>query len=560
MHPPIRERLARVAGSRILTQYLPANHTATCATARAGEEDLSQSDRFPRASGCIHRTLEAIPGRRSGDLTRRAPPQVCLVERIAGFATDQIADVQLPLRVSAIQMSFVCHSIARTRDAGTIIVELETAAKSRKVDHCRRVSLHCVRVSMIELTMAMRLLLTFCVAVCVQRITCAQPSFIETFKGHGVYSSTDGAFQNLDNPDWGIAGDGIISAEGYEFENEAEFGEYSIDDLIRPLKELRTFRERITLRNVEFGEVPERSMDEIGGLSWRFVYDALGNDQIYASIYEDSEAPEGKWILRITSGGNGVESEIERGTQISMEISYDMSLGEAQVFYDADITDGIPATSIGPIPASTNHPSADSYVLLSFGASGSGRANGVIERWTRFVESSVVGDINGDGQLATADIDLLSRAVRLGIQGESTLDLNSDSRVDNLDHSEWVRATGTYRGDGDLDGLFDSRDLVATFAAGQYEDASPHNSTWSTGDWNGDGEFGTSDLILAFQDGGYEKGLSQAIVVPEPSGPTAILLTFAGFILSMLRSIGCGTGTLSRFVGRSCDAPVNSQP
>ena len=58
-------------------------------------------------------------------------------------------------------------------------------------------------------------------------------------------------------------------------------------------------------------------------------------------------------------------------------------------------------------------------------------------------------------------------------------------------------------GDANLDGIFDSQDLVLIFQAGEYEDGTPGNSTWATGDWNCDGEFGTQDLVAAFQAGAY---------------------------------------------------------
>ena len=54
-------------------------------------------------------------------------------------------------------------------------------------------------------------------------------------------------------------------------------------------------------------------------------------------------------------------------------------------------------------------------------------------------------------------------------------------------------------GDANLDGVFDSSDLVAVFIVGQYEDNVPQNSSWATGDWNCDQEFTTSDLVAAFQ-------------------------------------------------------------
>ena len=62
---------------------------------------------------------------------------------------------------------------------------------------------------------------------------------------------------------------------------------------------------------------------------------------------------------------------------------------------------------------------------------------------------------------------------------------------------------GTQFGDANLDGVFNSTDLVQVFQFGDYEDEVPGNSTWSEGDWDCDGDFGTSDLVLAFQAGGY---------------------------------------------------------
>ena len=59
-------------------------------------------------------------------------------------------------------------------------------------------------------------------------------------------------------------------------------------------------------------------------------------------------------------------------------------------------------------------------------------------------------------------------------------------------------------GDANLDGVFDSKDLVAIFQSGKFE--SGESATWGEGDWNGDGRFDTSDLTAAFQDGRYLNG------------------------------------------------------
>jgi hypothetical protein len=58
-------------------------------------------------------------------------------------------------------------------------------------------------------------------------------------------------------------------------------------------------------------------------------------------------------------------------------------------------------------------------------------------------------------------------------------------------------------GDANLDGKFNSSDLVLVFQTGKYENTAAGIPGWQDGDWNGDGLFGTSDLVFAFQQGTY---------------------------------------------------------
>lgn len=131
----------------------------------------------------------------------------------------------------------------------------------------------------------------------------------------------------------------------------------------------------------------------------------------------------------------------------------------------------------------------------------------------------IAGDFNQDQQLSVADADALTRAVAT-TPDNLTYDVNHDGEVDRLDLNRWVhRLAGTTLGDANLNGHFDSADLVAVFQAGQYEDGIAGNSAWSSGDWNGDAEFNTTDLIVAFQDGGYSDAFAPPITtVPEPIG------------------------------------------
>lgn len=139
----------------------------------------------------------------------------------------------------------------------------------------------------------------------------------------------------------------------------------------------------------------------------------------------------------------------------------------------------------------------------------------------------VLGDLNSNGRFDDGDIDELTQAIRQS-QTDRLFDINQDGLVNRDDLEEWVlRAdfANSYFGDANLDGEFNSGDLIAVFQAAEYEDEFKENSTWSTGDWNGDGDFNTGDLVLAFQNDGFEKGpRASAQLVPEPSSLCLILI------------------------------------
>ena len=105
---------------------------------------------------------------------------------------------------------------------------------------------------------------------------------------------------------------------------------------------------------------------------------------------------------------------------------------------------------------------------------------------------------------------------------------NSDGQVDFQDRRIWTHDHAkTWIGDADLDGEFNSGDLVSVFASGKFE--TNEMAGWAEGDWDGDMMFGSGDLVVAFADGGYEVGPQVAQAVPEPS--TLTLLAMAGLWL-----------------------------
>jgi hypothetical protein len=80
-------------------------------------------------------------------------------------------------------------------------------------------------------------------------------------------------------------------------------------------------------------------------------------------------------------------------------------------------------------------------------------------------------------------------------------------------------------GDANIDGVFNSGDLVHVFQVGEYEDAIAGNSKWSDGDWTNDNEFDSGDLVKAFQDGNYVNAAAPTFpTVPEPTSWMLLLI------------------------------------
>jgi hypothetical protein len=135
-----------------------------------------------------------------------------------------------------------------------------------------------------------------------------------------------------------------------------------------------------------------------------------------------------------------------------------------------------------------------------------------------------VGDFNGDGSLDITDLDDLTGQSASGANNLK-YDLNNDQSVDAGDISVWVKdLVNSWIGDANLNGEFNSSDLVTVLASGTYETGIP--SVWSSGDFNGDGRTNSSDLVSALADGGYEQGprATGVSAVPEPGSVTLLAL------------------------------------
>jgi len=141
------------------------------------------------------------------------------------------------------------------------------------------------------------------------------------------------------------------------------------------------------------------------------------------------------------------------------------------------------------------------------------------------------GDFNHNGILDIADIDDLTGQSAGGLNPTDPYDVTDDDLVNDADVVFWIHELfGSWIGDANLDGLFDTNDLIAVLAARTYEQTVP--AKWSTGDFNGSGRFDSNDLIDALADEGYENGSYPGVAaVPEPA--SGLLLSM--FALLLLR-------------------------
>ena len=113
------------------------------------------------------------------------------------------------------------------------------------------------------------------------------------------------------------------------------------------------------------------------------------------------------------------------------------------------------------------------------------------------------GDLDDDGLLTAHDLDLVCAAL-LDNTPDDRFDLNGDGTNDHADFETMVASiVGSPLGDANLDGVFNSSDLVQVFQAGGYENPLGTRVGWAEGDWNCDGQFLSSDLVLVFQLGDY---------------------------------------------------------
>lgn len=333
--------------------------------------------------------------------------------------------------------------------------------------------------------------------------------FVEEFSGQGEFASlSPNEITGFDNPGWElVVGNGEFKSGGFTIENEGNsLGETDI--LARKVAGSGSFVSELIIRDVSL------EASEIGRGLMRFWH-FFDNGQISIELIERG-TDASNWNLFLFDGIASHGFIIDSGADISLKLHLDRDTSSVRFEID-HLSDNDPVTTYGPYDSVSFGEITE--IQFHAGAIDGSRSNGILDRWSilRF-DGIPIGDFNRNGLVDIGDIDLLTAEVK---QGSNNLefDLVVDEIVDQFDRILWVKdIANTWFGDSNLDGEFNSSDLVSVFLAGEYEDEIDLNSTWEGGDWDGDGDFNSSDLVIALRDGGYEAGPRSAVAsVPEPS-------------------------------------------
>jgi hypothetical protein len=367
--------------------------------------------------------------------------------------------------------------------------------------------------------------------------------FDESFSGVGVNTSIGGTYEGLDNPGWGIGDFGVVGSADVAItpdglsvfaDSEPIGGLIAGQQIARFVYGQGSFHQQIDLANFSLGNSPY-SEDGFGSTTYAGLSHQFAPGEVFprvsVSLGEGPNTEGEDWLfafsVRNSDGGSAHREFVPRGSDVSLALSYDSASNEFTGSYDVDTLDPTNELIEVSLPRNFDFPEI-SETRFTLEAEGQIALSATISRWKLTPVSEILGDLNGNATLDLADLELLIEAFR---SGDFAGDVSGDGQIDFDDVGTWVNdLKGTYFGDVNLDGEFDSADLVNVFTAGEYEDAIAGNSRWSTGDWNADFDFSTGDLVFAFQEGGYDQGPRASVSsVPEPS--TALLMAFAAMLI-----------------------------
>ncbi|MDG2381185.1 MAG: PEP-CTERM sorting domain-containing protein [Pirellulaceae bacterium] len=257
----------------------------------------------------------------------------------------------------------------------------------------------------------------------------------------------------------------------------------------------------------------------------RWVSDVEGEYSILGMLNNTSANGDGT-VGRILLDGEEIWAEVTDGDIVDVDLTVALSEGSILDFViDSD--------------GAGNFDSDDPFTIADVNDGSDGTTFSVtIGQRFLFTPGGTQGDYNGNGLLDAGDLDLQTSE---GIANQDLrYDENKDGVVNVADRVLWVNdLKNTWMGDADLNGAFDSSDLVAVFAAAKYETGEA--ASWAQGDWDGNSTFSSSDLVAAFSNAGYDAGIRPGgpnpatAAVPEPSSLVLAVISLFGIAGALRR-------------------------
>ncbi len=229
------------------------------------------------------------------------------------------------------------------------------------------------------------------------------------------------------------------------------------------------------------------------------------------------------------NGVNELAVEVHQTSGTSSDISFDFELllggfnvAEGAIYYTLDGSDP-------RLPGGEVNPQAQRYddqpFFLDASATLSTRMlkNG---QWTAInvagfdvTSETALGDLNRDGQVNAADIDILALAVREG-DIDTSLDLDGNALVDADDLTYLVESIlNTRLGDADLDGDVEFNDFTAL--AANFGSAP---AGWAQGDFDGDAEVAFGDFVALAANFGFNNQVLAASPLQERMAAAPVML------------------------------------
>ncbi|MCA9215071.1 MAG: hypothetical protein KDB27_18510 [Planctomycetales bacterium] len=357
-----------------------------------------------------------------------------------------------------------------------------------------------------------------------------QERFVESFDGTGPFESQaiGSPATGLHNPFWNVPGEATFVDGSLLLATTIDAYQQVVSRTVEGCCD--SYRNEIQLANVRLGNTDITSFEEpairfrVGGFAISVFVSPSNERGVQLVTTHDSRDPQGTTIVRRAAD----RSIFENGTDVVLAVEYFPESNEIFFHYDLDNNDDIAPSVIGPIYYAVD-PWVFRPVQFSVSRGREGHFNFACAAITNLSETTIPNahDYDRNGVLDARDIDLLTEQISLRAPS-IRFDANGSGVVDSEDRQFWLKnLAGFPIGDSDVNGVFDSSDLVLVFEAAEYEDDIAGNSSWADGDWNGDGDFTSRDLVFAFQEGGFEESPHAIVaIVPEPVSPITALLGF----------------------------------